>query len=94
MGIYDLKKEITDVKRWSSIVEDFLFNHLGVVGLAISNACLIVSHDVLGLTSLVADNISANGVGLALGTAFRYVTYRRFVFTPRDSNRETVLSPR
>lgn len=71
-----------------------MFVLLNVVGLAISNACLIVSHDVLGLTSLMADNISANGVGLALGTAFRYVTYRRFVFKPQRSNRETVLSPR
>jgi hypothetical protein len=48
--------------------------------LGISNLCLVVSHDLLGLTSLIADNISANVVGLGLGTAFRFLTYRRYVF--------------
>ena len=43
---------------------------------------LVLSHDVLGLTSRLADNTSANVVGLALGTVFRFVTYRRFVFAP------------
>lgn len=50
------------------------------VGMAIALACLAVSHYVLGLTSPLADNVSANGVGLVLGTAFRYVAYRRLVF--------------
>lgn len=50
-------------------------------GLLIAVACLAVSHYVLGLTSPLADNIAANGVGLVLGTAFRYVLYRRVVFT-------------
>ncbi|CAI9410228.1 GtrA family protein [Nocardioides sp. T2.26MG-1] len=58
-----------------------LFVLFNLVGLAISVAALIVSHDLLGLTSRLADNISANVVGLALGTAFRFWTYRRFVFT-------------
>jgi putative flippase GtrA len=44
-------------------------------------ACLAVSHYVLGFTSPLADNVAANGVGLVLGTAFRYVAYRRWVFT-------------
>ena len=35
---------------------------------------------MLGLTSRLADNISANVVGLALGTVFRYWSYKRFVF--------------
>ncbi|ABL81111.1 MULTISPECIES: GtrA family protein [unclassified Nocardioides] len=58
-----------------------LFVGFNLVGLAISVACLVVSHDVLGLTSRLADNISANVVGLVLGTAFRFWSYRRFVFT-------------
>ncbi len=58
-----------------------LFAVFNLVGLAISLACLVVSHDVLGLTGRVADNISANVVGLVLGTAFRFWSYRRFVFT-------------
>ena len=43
-------------------------------------ACLAVSHYVLDLRSPLADNISANGVGLVLGTLFRFWAYRRFVF--------------
>jgi putative flippase GtrA len=50
-------------------------------GLVIGVACLAVSHYLLRLTSPLADNIAANGVGLVLGTAFRYVLYRRVVFT-------------
>lgn len=54
---------------------------LNLIGLGIDVATLVVSHDVLGFTSALADNVSANVVGLALGTAFRYWSYRRFVFT-------------
>ncbi|GAA1749632.1 GtrA family protein [Agromyces humatus] len=49
-------------------------------GMAIALICLWVSHHLLGYTSLVADNISTNVVGLALGTAFRFVLYRYWVF--------------
>ena len=61
--------------------EVFRFVLLNLVGLGIAVATLVVSHDVLGLTSPLADNISANVVGLGLGTAFRYWSYSRFVFT-------------
>ncbi|MCL3862741.1 GtrA family protein [Actinotalea sp. K2] len=57
------------------------FAVVNVGGMGIAVACLAVSHYVLGLTSPLADNIAANGVGLVLGTAFRYVAYRRLVFT-------------
>jgi putative flippase GtrA len=50
-------------------------------GLVIALSCLAFSHYVLGLRSPLADNIAANVVGLGLGTAFRYVLYRRLVFT-------------
>jgi len=60
--------------------EVFLFVVFNAIGLGFSVACLWVSHDLLGLTSRLADNISANVVGLAAGTLFRFVTYRRFVF--------------
>ena len=59
-----------------------LFVLFNLIGLGISVAMLALTHDVLGLTSRLADNLSANVVGLALGTAFRYWSYRRFVFTP------------
>jgi putative flippase GtrA len=51
-----------------------------VIGFGFSVVTLLVSHDLLGLTSRIADNVSANVIGLALGTVFRYVTYKRFVF--------------
>lgn len=57
-----------------------LFVLFNLIGLAISLAALVVSHDLFGLTSRLADNISANVIGLGLGTAFRYWSYRRFVF--------------
>jgi putative flippase GtrA len=60
--------------------EYVLFVVLSAVALGIALACLAFSRYVLGLTSVLADNVSANVVGLALGTAFRFLSYRRWVF--------------
>lgn len=57
---------------------EYLVVSLG--GMAIALFCLWVSHYVLGYTSLLADNIATNVVGLALGTAFRFLLYRYWVF--------------
>lgn len=57
---------------------------VNVAGMIIAVACLWFSHYVLKFTSPWADNISANGVGLVLGTVFRYVGYRTWVFTGDD----------
>ena len=57
-----------------------LFVLFNIVGLSFSIVTLAVSHDVMGLTSRLADNISANVIGLALGTIFRFWSYKRFVF--------------
>jgi putative flippase GtrA len=57
-----------------------LFMVFNLVGLMISVVALDLSHNVLGLTSRLADNISGNVVGVGLGTAFRYWAYKRFVF--------------
>lgn len=67
-------------RRASAQRELVLFFFFNAVGLAIALACLGVSHYVLDLRSVLADNISANGVGLVLGTLFRFWAYRRFVF--------------
>jgi len=76
-----------------------LFVLFNIIGFGFSIATLVISHDVLGLTSRLADNISANVVGLALGTVFRYVTYKRFVFASpvpdipsSDNPTETAIS--
>jgi putative flippase GtrA len=65
--------------------EYLLFFVLNGVGLLISVGCLWVSHYVLHLTGPVADNVSANVVGLGLGTLFRFWSYRRWVF-PDDTD--------
>jgi putative flippase GtrA len=39
-----------------------------------------ISHYLLDFTSTLADNIAANVIGLGLGTAFRFWSYRRWVF--------------
>jgi len=70
-----------------------LFFFLNAVGLLIALTCLAFSHYVLDFTSRLADNIAANGVGLVLGTTFRFWSYRRFVFPqllPRAPESETV----
>jgi putative flippase GtrA len=58
-----------------------LFFVLNAIGLSIALLCLFVSHYVLGFESALADNLAANGVGLVLGTTFRFWSYRRFVWT-------------
>ena len=62
----------------------FLLNGIAML---IALACLWFSHYLLGLTSALADNISANVVGLALGTLFRFWSYRKWVFpaVPADA---------
>ena len=64
--------------------EYVLFFVINVVGLAIALVCLWFSHYVLGLTTPLADNISANVIGLALSTLFRFWAYRTFVFQKFD----------
>ena len=68
-------RERTSVRR-----EYGLFVVLNAVGLGIALLCLAVSHYVLGFESRLADNIAANGIGLVLGTTFRFWSYRRFVW--------------
>lgn len=64
-----------------------LFFVVNALGLGLALLCLAVSHYALGLTSPLADNVSANVVGMALATAFRFWAYRTHVFP------EPVLSP-
>lgn len=75
---------------WREFVE-FLVVSLG--GMAIGLGCLWVSHYLLGFTSLLADNIATNGVGLALGTLFRFTLYRAWVFAPHRGDRAPALFP-
>jgi putative flippase GtrA len=68
--------------------EAVLFFVFSALGLGIALGCLAVSHYVLDLRSPLADNVSANVVGLLLGMAFRFWSYRTFVFPPDADSRE------
>ena len=57
-----------------------------LIGGGVSLLCLVFSRDVLGLTGALEDNISANVVGLALGSAVRFCAYRWWVFGERRSS--------
>ena len=62
-----------------------MFFLLNGVGLGIGLACLAISHYGLGsvwpeFQTPLADNISGQLVGTAVGTLFRFWSYRRFVF--------------
>jgi putative flippase GtrA len=60
-----------------------LFFTVNGIALLIGLACLTVSTHVLGLDSALAENVSANVVGIGLGTLFRFWAYGRWVFPTR-----------
>lgn len=73
--------------RRANVVLEFVeFGAIAVVGMGISLLCLWISHYVLGFTSLIADNVSANVIGLAIGTLFRFLMYRYWVYAPHRSD--------
>ncbi|WP_239163227.1 GtrA family protein [Paractinoplanes rishiriensis] len=62
-----------------------MFFVLNAIGLGIGLSCLAISHYGLGqiwpaFQTPLADNISGQLVGTAVGTLFRFWSYRRFVF--------------
>ncbi len=60
--------------------ESVRFVAVSLLAAALQVACLLVSRGVLGLRSPVADNVSANVVGMAIATAFRFWAFRTVVF--------------
>jgi putative flippase GtrA len=73
-------REHTNMARQYTVF--FLLNG---VGLGIGLSCLAISHYGLGsvwpeFQTPLADNISGQFVGTAVGTLFRFWSYRRFVF--------------
>ncbi|WP_340561042.1 GtrA family protein [Streptomyces sp. GSL17-111] len=65
--------------------EASLFLLFSGVGLVIENGTLALSHYGFGFTSPLADNLAKNVVGLGLATAFRFWSYRTWVFRGRSS---------
>jgi putative flippase GtrA len=73
--------------------EGIEFGVVSIGGMLIGLLCLFISHYVLGYTSVLADNISSNVIGLALGTAFRFALYRFWVFAPHRGEPKPALFP-
>ncbi len=71
-------------RQATPIRELVLFVVMNLVGIVIAVVCLHVSHDILGFTSTLADNLSGNVIGIGLGTLFRFWAYRRFVFNQSE----------
>ncbi|MGN6324964.1 GtrA family protein [Pseudolysinimonas sp.] len=69
------------------------FGVVSLGGLLIGLGCLWISHYALGFDSKLADNISSNVVGLALGTAFRFALYRLWVFRPHRGEPAPAVFP-
>ncbi|MFR2393816.1 MAG: GtrA family protein [Varibaculum cambriense] len=68
--------------RTDNRLQEFIgFAVVNVLGMVPAVICLGVSHYLLGLTSLLADNISANIIGLILGTILRFFLYEHLIFT-------------
>ena len=65
-------------RPWKEFV---LFLVMNGIGLGIVVACQFVSRYVLGFTSFSADFIAGGVIGLILGTIFRFLAYRYFVFS-------------
>jgi len=80
-------------RRQEVVREGAEFLVVSLIGALIPLACLGISHYVLGHTSQLADNISANVIGLILGTAFRFTCYRLWVFNPRRGEAEDAREP-
>jgi putative flippase GtrA len=73
-----------------TIREGLEFFAVSLAGMGIGLGCLWFSHYVLGYTSVIADNISSNVIGLGLGAIFRFTLYRYWVFSP---NRQQADEP-
>lgn len=68
-------------RRQAAHHEFLLFVIVAAIGTSIAMGCLWVSHYALNFTSPLADNISANGIGLLLALTFRFWAYRKHVFS-------------
>ena len=64
----------------------FLYGVINVIGLFLTVLPLYISRYVLGLDSLLADNISGNLIGVFLALVFRFYMNRRIVFLDNPAN--------
>ncbi len=65
---------------------------INAIALGLPTLCLAVSRYALHADSALADNVSANVVGLVLATAFRYWGYAVWVFASPPPQRTTTVT--
>jgi putative flippase GtrA len=80
-------------RRQEVVREGAEFVIVSAIGALIPLGCLAISHYVLGYRNQLADNISANVIGLVLGTAFRFTFYKLWVFNGRRGTRVESAEP-
>jgi len=64
---------------------------INVATMSLPVACLWISRHLLGLDDPVSDNLSANVIGLFLGTVARFYLFRRWVFRHPEALRPPIL---
>lgn len=74
-----------DHRREDTAREAAEFLIASLIGGGVSLLCLAISRGVLGLETALDDNLSANVIGLLLGSAVRFCAYRWWVFGDRPA---------
>lgn len=69
-----------DRKTPASTIQVIRYAVVNVLATAVQLGCLSFSRYILGLDTVLADNISGTLIGQALATALRYVLYTLWVF--------------
>lgn len=80
-------------RQQDTVREGVEFFVASLAGMGIPLLCVWISHYLLGMRSPIADNISANGIGLILGMLFRFTVYRWWVFSPARAERRRARFP-
>ena len=81
-------------RQGSTVPREYaLFFLLNGIGLAIQLACIGFAYYLLGLTDKLSYNIALI-IGIALGTLFRFWSYRRWVWVAPAATIETVIDGR
>jgi len=78
-----------DRKAPATIAQIMRYAVVNVMAIAVQLGCLAFSRYVMGLDTVLADNISGTLIGQALATGLRYVLYTLWVF-PHEPNEDPV----
>ena len=90
---FTIKHVFTRNHRKHHTKEFTQFVAVNFVALSFSLIALYISNNILGFTSLLADNIAGNVIGLGVGTLFRFYAYRTWLFKDPKTQPEENLTP-